>query len=344
MDLLKKLIYGCTVLAIMMGTGACKAEEDTPTLVVAGNYSQELAELFPSNEGAKWEYYGIADYGHHMTLDKIYEANSQKVLKITGEVEDLSGGASQLDYHLEVTYAIESDRVVQTKLSDTMMDSEYDHLTLIMTPLAVGTKWQEETVDSQGKKAAVTGEIIEIEQAEDGPIYKVRYTEAKSDYSEVRKLQKGKGVIDFVKTLKYDDQTVEVSYHLYRMGQAEVSNQEAENKADIDRIKGVIFKFDELWIDFVNQGDAGIKNYIVSGSPVEEMVKNYVRDDTKQKYLSIEIGEITIEGDRAQAKVYEKMQQTKGENSDVLEYRWIYHLIKSGQQWYIHSYEEDKGQ
>lgn len=330
------------ILSTALGVQACKTNDDETTLVIAGNYSKALSELFPDKEGYKWEYYGTADYGHHMTLDKIYEANSQKVLKIKGEVSDLSGGESNLDYGLEVTYAIESDRIVQTKMSDTMMDSEYDQITLIMAPLKVGTTWTEETIDSQGKKAIVTGEIIEFEEHAEGTIYKVLYSENKSDYSEVRKIQKGKGVIDFLKTVKYDEQALEISYHLYNLTAPDMQATQTTSDNEIDRIKGVIFKFDELWIDFVNQGDVGLLDYVVAESPVELMIKNYVRDKTRQKYLSIEITDVKVTGNQADVKVYEKIQQTKGDENEIFEYHWIYHMKKNGEQWYVHSYDEDK--
>ncbi len=343
MNLLKKLLICTGIFVLVLGLSACKSKsnDNQETVVLAGNYNQELAQLFPDAEGYKWEYYGTSDYGHHMKIDKIYEANSQKVIKVTGEVADLAGSQSEQDFSLEVTYAIESDRVVQTKLSDRMMDSEYDHITLIMSPLLVGTKWHEETVDSQGKRAMINGEIIESEENGEGTIYKVLYTEEKSDYSEVRKIQKGKGVIDFVKTLKYEDQSMEISYHLYRLILPEEKASVVVGESEKDRIKGVVFKFDELWIDFVNQGSIDLMDYVVEDSPVSEMIKNYIRDDTRQKYLSIQIADVNVNGTNADVKVYEKMQQTGKEEVQIFEYRWIYHLQKKGEQWYIHSYEAD---
>lgn len=334
----KKLLTTLIILSLIGLLGGCDKEDSAPTVVVAGNYNTELANLFPDKAGYKWEYYGTGDYAQHMTLDKIYEANSQKVLKVKGEVDDLSGGASNLDYSLEVTYAIESDRVEQTKISDVMMDSEYDHITLIMSPLQVGTKWSEETVDSQGKKVKVSGEIIELEEAPEGKIFKILYTENNSDYSEVRKIQEHRGVIDFVKTLKYQDKTMEISYHLYRL-EAPQEAVAVEDTSEYDKIKGVIFKYDELWIDFVNHGDTEIMNYVAPGSAVENMISNYVRDETRQKYLSIEIGEIQVVGSEATVKVYEKMQQDRDTVSEIFEYNWVYHLKKNGEQWYITSYE-----
>ncbi len=335
-----KRINWVILLSVIMGlviTG-CSRAENQPTTVVAGGFDQKLADLFPQKEGTTWTYYGTADYAQHMSIEKIYEANSQKVIKVKGEVDDLSGGSSSLDYRLEVTYAIESDRVTQTKLSDAMMDSEYDKLTLIMAPLQKGTKWHEKVIDSQGKKVTLDGEIIEIDEQAEGKIYKVLYKEADSDYSEVRKIQMGKGVIDFVKTLKYQNESMEMAYHLYEMkAPSDVISTNAD-RSEIDKIKGTIFKYDELWIDFVNRGDIGIMDYVVAGGPVAEMIASFVRDGTKQKYLGIEIKSVTINGSEATADVYEKLEQTKDGESAVKEYEWQYKLQKVGEQWYVHSY------
>lgn len=320
---------------------ACHIQTEEPTEVVAGSYSSELAALFPNAEGTSWTYYGTADYAQHMTIDKTYETSSQKVISVTGEVDDLSGGASNKDYRLEVNYKISSDRVIQTKLSDVMMDSEYDKITLIMSPLVKGTTWQEEVIDSQGKKVKLRGEIISIEDDDQGRIYKVRYEEEGSDYSEIRRIQEGRGVVDFVKTLKYQDQSMELSYHLYELKEGVLAplSETSVNQSDVDQVKGTIFKFDELWIDFVNQGNKDILNYVIEDSPVKSMIDHYSRDNSKYKYLSIEVGNVTISGNEALAEVYEKMQQEKEGVTEVLEYKWQYKLVKKGEQWLVHSYE-----
>lgn len=339
--MLKKFLLGIGILLMITGISACKSEELGSTTVAAGPYSQELAALFPNEEGSKWEYSGTSDYGHQMELDKIYEANSQKVLKVVGEVSDLSGRVSKQDYSLEVTIGIECDRVIQTKRSEAMMDSKYDHLTLIMSPLEIGTKWRENTEDSQGKPVTVESEIISIDESGDGKIYKVIYKETKSEYFEVRQIQTAKGVVAFSKTLKYDDQSLEFAYHLDKLSTPDQVASNISDESEVDRIKGVIFKFDELWIDFVNQGDIGLMNYVIQKSPVADMINNYNRDDSKQKYLSIEIEEVKVTGNVALVKVYEKIQQTNGEDVEIFEYHWQYRLEKIGEQWYIHSYTEN---
>lgn len=329
------------LISLCMGAllSACHMNTEEPMVVVAGGYNAELASLFPNIEGTAWTYYGTADYAQHMKIDKTYETSTQKVISITGEVDDLSGGASNKDFNLEVNYKISSDRVVQTKLSDVMMDSEYDKLTLIMSPLEKGTVWTEDVIDSQGKKVRLSGEIIEVDEDDAGIIYKVRYEEEGSDYSEVRRIQVGRGVVDFVKTLKYQDQSMELSYHLYELKLAQPNPEPTISAGDQDQIKGTIFKFDELWIDFVNQGSKDILNYVEKDSPVKRMIESYNRDQSKYKYLSIEVEAIEIVGAQAYAKVYEKMQQDNANGSTVLEYKWRYKLVKQGEQWLIHSYE-----
>lgn len=321
---------------------ACSKEEEAATIVVTGSYDKNLSDLFPLEEGWQWEYTGTTDYAHHMHLDKVYEAGSQKVLTLNGEVKDITNGQSHSDYSLEVTYAIEGDRVVQTKLSDTLMDSEYDKVTLIMSPLVLGTSWKEMVVDSQGKKVEIQSEIIDVENHPEGTIYKILYKETKSDYSEVRKIQVKRGVIEFVKTLKYQDQTMELKYHLDQLLPPDKNRQQNDLVSETDQIKGVIFKFDELWIDFVNQGDTGVMDYVAKDSPVAQMILDFQRNEVRQKYLSIDIQNVNIQDGKAYATVYEKMQQIDGNETNVYEYQWIYRLDKIGETWYVHSYEENR--
>ncbi len=185
----RKLIIILALFLIGAVSTSCTKKEEEATIVVTGSYDKNLSELFPQEEGWLWEYTGSANYAHHMHLDKVYEAGSQKVLTVSGEVNNVSSGTSQSDYSLEVTYAIEGDRIVQTKISDAMMDSEYNKVTLIMSPLVLGTSWKETVIDSQGKNVEIQSEIIDVEDNPEGKIYKILYKELKSDYSEVRKIQ-----------------------------------------------------------------------------------------------------------------------------------------------------------
>lgn len=338
----RKLIVIVALFLISIVLTACGGKEEEATVIITGSYDKSLADLFPQEEGWYWEYSGSADYAHHMHLDKVYGADSQKVLTVSGEVNNVSSGDSHSDYSLEVTYAIEGDRVVQTKLSDAMMDSEYDKVTLIMSPLATGTSWKETVVDSQGKKVEIQSEIIDIEDNPGGKIYKIIYKETNSDYSEVRKIQEKRGVVDFVKTLKYADQSMEIRYSLSQLLPPDQNRSEENLSSEIDQVKGIIFKFDELWIDYVNQGDTAVMDYVFEDSPVAQMIQAYQRNDDRQKYLSIDIKDVKIEKNTAYARVYEKMQQTTGSETNIFEYHWIYRLEKKGEMWYIHSYEEDR--
>lgn len=338
----RKLIVILALFLIGAVSISCGKKEEEATVVITGSYDKSLSELFPQEEGWQWEYTGSANYAHHMHLDKVYEAGSQKVLTLSGEVNNVSSGTTHSDYSLEVTYAIEGDRVVQTKLSDALMDSEYDKVTLIMSPLTLGTSWKETVIDSQGKTVAIQSEIIDVEDHPDGKIYKVVYKEMKSDYSEVRKIQVKQGVIDFVKTMKYADQSLELTYRLNKLSPPNQNHEQNELSTEVDQVKGVIFKFDELWIDYVNQGDSSVMDYVSEESPVAKMILEYQRDETRQKYLSIDIKEVTIDKNIAYAKVYEKMQQTSGSENNIFEYHWIYRLEKKGEMWYIHSYEENQ--
>ncbi len=142
--------------------------------------------------------------------------------------------------------------------------------------------------------------------------------------------------------MKYADQSVELTYRLDKLLAPDQNHEVKELTSEVDQVKGVIFKFDELWIDYVNQGDTSVMDYVLEDSPVATMISEYQRNEIRQKYLSIDVKDVTIDKNTAYAKVYEKMQQTGSSETNIFEYHWIYRLEKKGEMWYIHSYEEDQ--
>ena len=340
----KKILLISLLISTLHLTGCSWNEGEDPTKITSGKFDQELEGLFPSEEGFKWQYFGTADYGQTMWIERVYQSNSQKIIKVKGEINDLSGGSSPIDYSLQMTYAIEPDRVVQSKISEAMMDSEYDKLTLIMTPLEIGTQWKEEVIDSQGKKETVTGEIIETEDHPEGRIYKVLYSEDNSDYSEVRKIQSGRGVVDFLKTMKYQTESIDVGYHIYKTNVEKKKESQATGNVEEELIKGTIYNFDESWTSFVNNGSDDVYKYVLENSPAYNAVKSFIPGGKKQKFETIEVKTIAINGTRAQVKVFEKLRQENKGNVEFIEYNWIYTLVKIGSQWYVDSYIEDGDQ
>jgi hypothetical protein len=206
----KKQILLLILTLIIFALVGCKADEPVSDLPL----NQDLVNLMPK-EGFKWAYHGPSEYYHEMVLESITEDASQATYKIVGEVRDVSSGEDSRDHSIQVFYQINGDSIIQMKTAEAMLDSEYDQLTIIKTPLETGTTWVDEITDKNGKKQTIQGEIIEITEAEDGNVYKVVYTNKKQKYSESRKIKEGYGILAFTKAVEIDGEKFSYGYGLY---------------------------------------------------------------------------------------------------------------------------------
>jgi len=177
--------------------------------------TEKLSQLLPTSVGYKWFYDGFAEYGHELELRQINVESQEKTYVLQGEVGDPSDGESNLDLNISMKYIIGDNRLIQEKTEEAMMDSKFDRLTLIKTPLAVGTAWQENVVDKSGKEVLINSYIKKIEITEEGKKqYTVRYQDTESNYYEERTLREGAGVVSFEKLLELKDSDFPVSYFL----------------------------------------------------------------------------------------------------------------------------------
>lgn len=206
----KKVLIFILMALLIMSLTSCKKDE------VAGEaiLNQELLKLLPT-EGFQWAYIGPSEYYHEMTLDTIISDASEATYHVTGEVEDVSEGEVTKNYDIDLYYQVNSNSIVQIKTAEMMLDSEYDQITLIKTPLELETSWTEEVKDNNGKKQTIEAEIIEITENDEGTIYKVIYKNKRTGYSESRKIMEGLGVIAFTKAVEIAGDKHQYGYGLY---------------------------------------------------------------------------------------------------------------------------------
>lgn len=177
---------------------------------------EELSQLLPKSKGFKWNYNGFAEYGHIMKLENIVNEDNKREYIINGEVGDPSGGKSDIDRSLDIKYTIKDNRLIQEKTEKSMLDSKFDELTLIQTPLVAGTYWEEEVKDKEGVNTNIKAYIKKVEINDDlKTVYTVRYDDVNSDYYEIRTIEEGLGITKFEKLLELEDSSFPVSYSLY---------------------------------------------------------------------------------------------------------------------------------
>ena len=176
----------------------------------------DLSRLLPESKGFIWRYDGFAEYSHQMQLESINDLDQKREYVITGEVGDPSGGESNLDRSISIKYTIDGHKIIQEKVESAMLDSKFNKITLIQTPLSVGNSWQEQVVDKQGKVTTLKAFIQKIEIVEDGfKQYTVRYDDVNSSYYEERVIKENIGVINVEKLLELQDSSFPVSYFLF---------------------------------------------------------------------------------------------------------------------------------
>jgi hypothetical protein len=175
-----------------------------------------LSKLLPDAEGYKWKYEGFAEYGHTAQLDNIIDEATQRIYRVSGTVDDMSDGESNKDFNLELNYTIKGNSLIQSKVEEVMMDSKFDKLTIIQTPLVVGTYWTENTKDEDGVTQTVSGQIMKVELNVDGDTeYTVKHKQLGSDYYEQRLIRENVGVVSFEKLFELGNEPFSAGYFLY---------------------------------------------------------------------------------------------------------------------------------
>lgn len=179
---------------------------------------EPLAKLLPSSIGSTWLYDGFAEYSHEMAIMNIINEEDNRLYMIKGKVGDPSDGESGINRNIDLKYTIIDNKLIQDKVENAMMDSKFDHLTLIETPLVAGTQWTEQVLDKNNKKVTLNSLIQKVEINNDGKKqYTVNYKDIDSDYYEIRVIEEGKGVIQFEKLMELEDTSFPVSYFLFSL-------------------------------------------------------------------------------------------------------------------------------
>lgn len=178
-----------------------------------------LSKLLPNVSGYSWIYNGFAEYGHTMTLKSIVDDPNQRIYTITGEVEDMSGGESLADGSISIRYILSGNELIQEKAELRMLDSKFDRLTLIKTPLVAGTTWTQDAIDKDGNSSRINATIKKVEIVDGNKMqYTVHYDDVNSAYFEERIIREGVGVVSVEKLLELSDTSFSAGYTLYVSG------------------------------------------------------------------------------------------------------------------------------
>lgn len=205
---MRNLSFVCLFLFLLLAGGtAISAEVDTGP--------PEIKELLPQDENYLWVYSGFAEYGHEMEIISIGKTGEETRYSIEGEVFDPSGGVSDSDFSLSLTYTATPEVLMQTTEEEMMMDSDFDQLELIRIPLEKGNSWTQDVTDEDGKEITLESEITNVEMDEGHHVYTVRYQDVASPYFEERRIKENVGVVEFKKLMIDEEGNYEMTYSLF---------------------------------------------------------------------------------------------------------------------------------
>lgn len=174
-------------------------------------YSKELANYFPSMEGTVLKYFGTAEYGQTLTLNKIIEAEDKLNLSFKGEILDLSDGEgpSRDELILEIEYEINKDSVKEIQRNEERKYSQsiIREQIVLKAPIEEGKKWNQ-SVNIDGKEYEAETKIMEISKDEKGKSLVKTETMVKdiesypeNTYKETRTYKEDKGLVEFNTTI-----------------------------------------------------------------------------------------------------------------------------------------------
>jgi len=188
-----------------------------PMNVYGMNHSTSITtkDLLPQYNNYNWTYTGFAEYGHDMSIERIVSNDTTTNYNINGSVHDMSGGEADTNLSIDLEYIVESDVLIQKKGEEAMMDSKYDSIELIRSPLEEGTTWNQSVENPNGDMTTLESSIKKVETQDNSLVFTVKYEDINSDYYEERKIKESIGVISFEKIMFNEGDSYTIGYSLY---------------------------------------------------------------------------------------------------------------------------------
>ena len=182
-------------------------------------YNKELASTFPTDKGATATYFGLAEYGHKVTLSDIKKSKNKITYTVDGYIDD-ARGEDKSKRQFKISYAVTDKEITETITNsdefrgvgkDNRINSIVPNQIILKTPIKVGTKWNQEFT-YKNKQYTATTEITKIIKVGDDSTQYVTSLKVKNidgffgkEYTEERTYETGRGLVTFSNTMeKYD--------------------------------------------------------------------------------------------------------------------------------------------
>lgn len=188
--------------------------------------SAELNSYLPKAD-TEMDYFGLAEYGHKGTLEKLWSNAEEAVYEFTGEYDDGVGTPDEfvVRYYFDYLRGTVTEKVMSNERTDTAeLNSKLHNLVVLKAPIKENAAWSHNaTID--GKQVKVVAKVTEMDN--DKGTVTVAYTAKGADgyyddtYIETRTFKQGYGLVSFSNLMPGD---IDIS---------EADAKDPEKKADI---------------------------------------------------------------------------------------------------------------
>ncbi len=140
----------------------------------------------------------------------------------------------------------------------------------------------------------------------------------------------------FVRTILYNS-----SYTYNTMNDVH-SSSPTDDKEALE-LKQVIHDFNGAWIEFINNYDNSVYNYLRVGTNPYNHAQKYEDKSLYQEYQLMDVMDVRKSNSYYYVWVHEIINETDydANKKSVLEYHWVYRVGKDNDGYYIHDYIKD---
>lgn len=328
--MLKKMCF-FLLCAIMLS--GCSSDEVEREWAVADPL---LLTFMPSTLSGYW---GDGDYYHESNRIEATNDENGSWTHVFGEVKDNLKGYNKMDFRFQISYLVDSQKIIQSYEGKALNDSKFSVIELLRLPIEIGNTWQFSAEDQTGKNIKVTGEIINVSETGDHVV--VKYS-TKDGYYEQRDLVKGMGVTDFIRQVTYKDESTYTGYHIEK--EMEITSNALEYEKERIEISeahhDLILNFEKSWPLYVKNEDAAIFETILPESNAEQKVKSLIKiPNYELEFLQFIPYEQLIVGN---VHIIYVREQFVSPSDEVVENKTMFTIIEEENQYHIIDFESIK--
>lgn len=199
------LLFACSP-----GGGANDAAPDS-----AWHADLSLRCMLPSSQGHTLVYWGFAEYGHEIRLDRMFIDDASVVYVFDGMVSDMSDGEAEGDFGIRLCYTVSDSALSMTQSSEMAMDNDFPEMVLLRLPLTAGNRWSQTVARREGGQVELECVITRVSQ---GPpmTVTVLYRDADGPFYQKRVFEEGTGITGFEKLFMAPEGDFPIGYTLFR--------------------------------------------------------------------------------------------------------------------------------